>query len=244
MPTLETYIEHTQQCESEDELFRAFDRFVSELGIRYGAYFIMSKQMRAIPPEAGLVRQNFPSDFAKIYITRNFAKFDPIIQQPLKESRPFHWGDVRKHRTLNAQQEQIFEAHKEAGLLDGLAVPVFGPMGTFAVFSLASHGRTLDLTDNQLIAIQFVCLQTHNRYFELAHINDDAPEKPLSPREKEALALVAAGLPNTVIAERLGVTENTVDTMLRRIYAKFDVNNRISAVLKGIGCGMLLPEGD
>lgn len=244
MQTLEIYIEHTQSCESEDELFRAFDQFMAEHGIRYSAYFIMSKQMRAIPPEAGLVRQTFPSAFAKTYITKKFGKFDPILQQALKESRPFHWADVRKHKPLNAQQELIFEAHKAANLLDGLAVPVFGPMGTFAVYSLASHGQMLDLTENQLTAIQFACLQTHNRYFDLAHINDDAPEKPLSPREKEALSLVAAGLSNTAIAERLGVTENTVDTMLRRIFAKFDVNNRISAVLKGIGSGMLLPEGD
>jgi len=55
------------------------------------------------------------------------------------------------------------------------------------------------------------------------------------------LTLVAAGLANNAIADRLGVTENTVDTMLRRIFTKFGVNNRISAVLKGIGCGVLLP---
>ena len=116
-----------------------------------------------------------------------------------------------------------------------------GPMGTFALFSMASEGTELHLTNTQLIAIQFACLQTHNRYCDLAQINDEAPLKPLSPRETEALTLVAAGLANNAIADRLGVTENTVDTMLRRIFTKFGVNNRISAVLKGIGCGVLLP---
>lgn len=241
MQTLEGFIERTQACETEDDLFRAFDAFVASFGIKYCAYFIMSKQLRAIPPQAGLVRHNFPHGFTKRYIVNNYAKFDPIISQSLKEARPFHWRDVKEKQTLNAQQKQIFEAHKEANLLDGLAVPVYGPMGTFALFSLASEGVELELTQSQLIAIQFACLQTHNRYCDLAQINDEAPIKPLSPRETEALTLVAAGLANNAIAERLGITENTVDTMLRRIFAKFGVNNRISAVLKGIGCGVLLP---
>lgn len=241
MQTLEGLIERTETCETEHDLFRVFDAFVASYGIKYSAYFIMSKQLRAIPPEAGLVRQTFPRSFAKRYIGNNYAKFDPIISRALKESRPFHWRDVARTQTLNAQQQQIFDAHKAANLTDGLAVPAFGPMGTFALFSLASEGTELDLTDPQLTAIQFACLQTHNRYCDLAQINDQAPLKPLSPRETEALTLVAAGLANNAIADRLGVTENTVDTMLRRIFTKFGVNNRISAVLKGIGCGVLLP---
>lgn len=241
MQTLEGFIERTQACETEDDLFRAFDRFVADFGIKYGAYFIMAKHLRAIPPQAGLVRHNFPRGFTKRYIVNNYAKFDPIISQSLKEARPFHWRDVLEKQSLNAQQRQVFEAHKEANLSDGIAVPVYGPMGTFALFSLASEGVELDLTKSQLVALQFACLQTHNRYCDLAQINDEAPEKPLSPRETEALTLVAAGLANNAIAERLGVTENTVDTMLRRIFAKFGVNNRISAVLKGIGNGLLLP---
>ena len=241
MQTLESYIERTQAVATERDLFRVFDDFTRECGLSHSAYFIMSKQLRAIPPETGIVRQNFPKEFAKIYATRNFVKFDPIIIQSRKESRPFHWNDVRKSSSLNAQQMQVFDAHKAADFLDGIAVPVFGPMGTMALFSLASQGAELNLTPTQEIELQFACLQTHNRYFEMAQINDEAPEKPLSPRETEALTLVAAGLPNSAIAERLGVTENTVDTMLRRVFTKFGVNNRISAVLKGIGCGLLLP---
>ncbi len=183
MQSLEGFIERTQACETEQDLFREFDEFIRAFGLSHSAYFIMSKQLRAIPPETGIVRQNFPKEFAKEYISKNFAKFDPIIVRSRKESRPFHWGDVPKSQSLNSQQQQVFEAHKKANFLDGIAVPVFGPMGTMALFSLASQGAKLDLSANQEIEIQFACLQTHNRYFDLADINDEAPEKPLSPRE-------------------------------------------------------------
>ncbi len=241
METLESFIERTETCETEADLFRAFDTFMVSFGLNCGAYFIMAKKLRAIPPEAGLVRHNFPKSFAKAYIKNGFAKFDPIILQSIKESRPFHWRDVAKKHSLNAQQKRVFEAHKSANLLGGIAVPVFGALGTIALFSLASEGQKPKLSSTQLAIIQYACLQTHNRYFDISQIDEASPEKPLSLRETEALTLVADGLPNNVIAERLGVTENTVDTMLRRIYGKFGVNNRISAVLKGIGCGLLLP---
>jgi DNA-binding NarL/FixJ family response regulator len=128
-----------------------------------------------------------------------------------------------------------------ADYIDGIAVPVFGPMGTIAVFSLATKSATLDLTDSQLQTLQFACVQVHNRYFDIAKIGSDVPTKRLSPREQQALALVADGLASPAIAERLGISENTVDTMLRRIFVKLNVNNRISAVLKAIGLGLILP---
>lgn len=51
----------------------------------------------------------------------------------------------------------------------------------------------------------------------------------LSGREVEVLRLVAAGLSNGVIAERLFLSENTVRAHLRRIYDKLDLQNRAEA---------------
>jgi DNA-binding NarL/FixJ family response regulator len=52
----------------------------------------------------------------------------------------------------------------------------------------------------------------------------------LSKRETEVLRLVAEGLSNVQIAERLFVAPSTVKTMLARVYAKLDVADRAAAV--------------
>lgn len=58
-----------------------------------------------------------------------------------------------------------------------------------------------------------------------------APRTNLSPREREVLALVAAGLPNKSIARRLEISEKTVKAHLTRIFAALGVFDRTSAAL-------------
>lgn len=54
----------------------------------------------------------------------------------------------------------------------------------------------------------------------------------LSPREREVLELVAAGLPNKQIASRVGLTDGTVRWHLRHVYHKLHVRSRTEAALK------------
>ena len=60
----------------------------------------------------------------------------------------------------------------------------------------------------------------------------------LSPREREVLALMAEGLGNAAIAERLFVTEGAVHKNIRSIFAKLDLppadraDRRVAAVLQ------------
>jgi DNA-binding NarL/FixJ family response regulator len=60
----------------------------------------------------------------------------------------------------------------------------------------------------------------------------DEPQLPdgLTPREAEVLSLIAAGLTNTEIAERLVVSAATVKTHVNHIFAKAGVRDRAQAV--------------
>lgn len=57
------------------------------------------------------------------------------------------------------------------------------------------------------------------------------PSTNLTPREREVLALVGAGLSNKVIAMRLGISEATVKAHLTRIYHQIGVTDRTQAAL-------------
>jgi DNA-binding NarL/FixJ family response regulator len=61
----------------------------------------------------------------------------------------------------------------------------------------------------------------------------------LTKREYEVLDLLASGLTDREIAERMVVSEETAKTYTKRLLKTLDVNNRLQAVLKGMRCGMV-----
>lgn len=63
--------------------------------------------------------------------------------------------------------------------------------------------------------------------------------EPLSARERQVLGLIAEGLRNQEIADRLVLSLHTVKIHARNIYAKLGVNSRTQAVAKGKALGIL-----
>ncbi|HYN20702.1 MAG TPA: LuxR C-terminal-related transcriptional regulator [Thermoanaerobaculia bacterium] len=64
-------------------------------------------------------------------------------------------------------------------------------------------------------------------------------ELGITQREHEILGLIAEGLSNREIGERLFVSENTVKTHSSRIFDKLGVNRRVQAVQKGKELGLI-----
>ncbi|MBN1367728.1 MAG: response regulator transcription factor [Dehalococcoidales bacterium] len=61
----------------------------------------------------------------------------------------------------------------------------------------------------------------------------------LSPRELELLKLLAKGLPNKLIAERLHLQETSIKSYLNTLFFKLDVGTRAEAVSKGLQIGYI-----
>ena len=64
-------------------------------------------------------------------------------------------------------------------------------------------------------------------------------ELGLTPREHEILGLIAEGLSNREIGERLFVSENTVKTHSSRLFEKMGVSRRTQAVQQGKELGLI-----
>ncbi|KQN74427.1 helix-turn-helix transcriptional regulator [Devosia sp. Leaf64] len=102
------------------------------------------------------------------------------------------------------------------------------------IVGVAGFCGEVDLDDRQKSALQMVV------YTLFAHVRRDrrmgivtAPE-PLTPREKEVIALSAEGLTSVEIAERLGLSARTVNQHVDNVAEKLGTKNRAHTVAEAV----------
>jgi DNA-binding NarL/FixJ family response regulator len=117
---------------------------------------------------------------------------------------------------------------------------------------LLKDARPADLVDgirlvaggNALLA-PTVTRRLLDRYAETvpAHLVSEsvAAVAALTPREREILALLAAGLSNAELAQRLYLGETTVKTHISSILRKLGVRDRVQAVITAFDAGLVQP---
>jgi DNA-binding NarL/FixJ family response regulator len=67
------------------------------------------------------------------------------------------------------------------------------------------------------------------------------PGDELTPRELEVLRLIAGGLRNREIADRLSISEKTVGNHISNIFAKLRVADRSQAIVRALRSGLVPP---
>lgn len=74
---------------------------------------------------------------------------------------------------------------------------------------------------------------------DTVHPRRPAGQAALSPRERDVLRLAATGSTNREIASALGISPESVKTLLRRSFLKLDVDNRVAAIDAARRLGLL-----
>jgi DNA-binding NarL/FixJ family response regulator len=108
-----------------------------------------------------------------------------------------------------------------------------------AVRAVGGQGTVLKTgsSDEMLAALR--ALLDGGESFDPRHPRRDPGHGTLSPRERDVLRLVAGGATNRDVAAQLGVSDETVKTLLARTFAKLGARKRAEAVSRAHELGLL-----
>jgi DNA-binding CsgD family transcriptional regulator len=129
---------------------------------------------------------------------------------------------------LKALEYQYFVRAYPGEIYGGLVAVIFSAVGLYLGLQWARS--------REVVVVKEICIPEGGPF-----VLDGEKLKALgiTPREHEILGLIAEGLSNREIGERLFVSENTVKTHSSRLFGKLGVNRRVQAVLKGRELGLI-----
>lgn len=185
-----------------------------------------------------LAQHGFPQEWLDLYAQEEFRRHDPVPNHIMQAGVTMSWQRAIAEQKLTAGQQDFVEQMRRHGLLHGIGVPLFGAKGKEA-YSAFGLDRAIGPADEPLIRRAEAMAQiAHRRTVELV-LGQEARTVRLSPRERDVLHWIARGKSNADIATILGISAGTVDTFVRRLFAKLDVSDRVAAIVEGLRGGLV-----
>ncbi|SLN46139.1 HTH-type quorum sensing-dependent transcriptional regulator VjbR [Pseudoruegeria aquimaris] len=178
------------------------------------------------------------------YVQQGYARIDPVVGGCFTRFSPVEW------KSLDWSSKAARSFHGEAlsaGVgSQGLSVPIRGPKGQFAIFTV-NHScsdeawrKFVKANANDLLLISHYINQ---RALDIESQPETEQERqarrPLSPREADALRLLALGLNRAQVADRLTISENTLRSYIESARLKLGASNTTHAVVTALSQGLL-----
>lgn len=193
--------------------------------------------------DMGVVTNGSPADWVRRYVDEKLSEVDPMPGVAKRHYTPFWWSKAGELASFSDDEAKYMEKLSTSGLGDGLGFQVYGPNLRNAYVGLGYAPPVPLLSDREIFELKCAAQTAHIRYCELTEDRRGFAFH-LSPREHEVLGWIARGKSNSVIGEIMGISRHTVDTMTRRMFDKMNVHDRTTAVMRGVGSGLLNPHTD
>jgi LuxR family quorum-sensing system transcriptional regulator CciR len=237
------FIERTNEASSTAEIFELLQSAVGEFGydrLAFGALTTPAQAAFKTDKPIPAVALNYPEDWVKHYFASRYETLDPVVLTTPYRRNPFIWDHLVSEIEFSDAQTKFFHEADDAGLHQGVSIPIHGPRGECFVVSLASSSRDAE-GEARLRTLQILAMQFQINYANLIGQTEFVPDIHLTPREKECLLWSARGKSAWSTGMILKISEHTVNFHLKNAMSKLGTTNKIIAVVKAMRMRLIDP---
>ncbi|TDN67158.1 LuxR family transcriptional regulator [Paraburkholderia sp. BL10I2N1] len=220
-------------------LIKSFEEAAHRLGF---SHYVIAKFSRAEliqqPDESfEIISIHYPEQWVQHYQRNNYAVIDPVHRAALVRTVPYRWRDIANLSTL---ERRVLDEARDAGLSDGMSIPIHEPMGRVLLFSLSSDAFTAD-AESMYQRLYLLSTQFHLQFERLKAPLTAIAQIQLTQRERDCLTWTARGKSSWDIGRLMGISEHTVNYHLKRAMEKLHTHSRVEAAVRAATKALIWP---
>ena len=183
----------------------------------------------------------YSPEWVQRYLEKEYLRIDPVIQGCYQRFHPVDWKrlDWSSKAARAFQQEAI-----DYGVGNqGFSVPVRGPNGQFALYTVSHHcddDTWAAFTEENRRHLILIAHYFNQKALDFEPDRKPEPAQPLSPREIDAITLLAMGYSRAQVAETLAISEHTLRVYIESARFKLGAMNTVHAVARALSRGLIV----
>jgi DNA-binding CsgD family transcriptional regulator len=186
----------------------------------------------------------YDPDWVRHYIESDYLRVDPVILGCFARFHPVDWRQL----DWSPKAARAFQADAIAHGVgnQGFSVPIRGPSGQFALFTVSHNCRDAewdDFTRRNQRELILVAHYLNQKALDFAKERLPEPARGLSPRETDALTYLAMGYARGQVAVLLAISEHTLRAYIESAKYKLSAMNTTHAVARAMSEGLIVVGG-
>ena len=230
------FLEESKRLSTPEAMRSLMEKAAADLGFDRWAYcaLIGHEKYESGSNPAPAVAHNFPDDWIDYYFDNTYQQVDPVVVHAPQLEGPFLWDDLDVAFGYTEAQKTIMLEADEAGLKDGVAVPLHGPFGRTCLVTFASSDGHPN-PRKELLTLNALAANFHTAYSAIGRTKGEEKKSvSLSNREKECLKWISLGKSSSEISTILKISENTVNSHIKSALKKLGAHTRTQAVIAAV----------
>ncbi|MFK7744928.1 MAG: autoinducer binding domain-containing protein [Roseobacter sp.] len=183
----------------------------------------------------------YPLEWAARYQEQNYLRIDPVVIGCYQRFHPVDW----KKLDWSSKAARAFQAESiKFGIGNqGYSIPIRGPNGQFALFTVNNTCEDEEwsaFTEQHRRELILIAHYFNQKALEFEPNKTPEQSQALSPREIDAMTLLAIGYNRAQVAETLSISEHTLRVYIESARFKLGATNTTHAVARALSRGLIV----